>query len=136
MRLDPQQQLVATFSYTSLTDVVMLLLIFFLLSSSFIAEPSITVQLPDANTADPRVEQSIVITLTETGALYLNGASVSAAGLQTALKEGIRENPDRPVQIRADRDVTLQQTVRVIDIAKAAGATRFTIATEPAGAAR
>ncbi len=136
MKLDPEQQLLATFSYTSLTDVVMLLLIFFLLSSSFIAEPSISVQLPKAESADPRTEQTITLTMTDKGAVYLNGAPVRLEQLGKSLESLFREFPDRTIQIRADKDVRLQETVRVIDIAKAAGASRFLIATEPAGTAR
>ncbi|HSQ77033.1 MAG TPA: biopolymer transporter ExbD [Bacteroidota bacterium] len=134
MRLDTEQHLIATFSYTSLTDVVMLLLIFFLLSSSFIAEPSIAVQLPDAETAEPKAEQTISLTLTDKGALYLNGAPVRFEDLKGTLAQALKEHPDRTVQIRADKDVRLQETVRVIDIAKSAGASKFMIATEPLGA--
>lgn len=133
MRLEPEQRLLATFNFTSLTDVVMLLLIFFLLSSSFIAEPALTVQLPDAESAEPGAERTIVVTLTDSGAVYLDNALVHPDSVQWALAERVKAHPDRAVQIRADRDVRLQQTVRVIDAAKAAGALRFMIATEPAG---
>lgn len=134
MRLQPEQKLLSTFNFTSLTDIVMLLLIFFLLSSSFIAEPSIKVELPDAESADPKTEQAISLTLTEKGALYLNGAPVRFEELRGALATQLKDHPDRIVQIRADKEVKLQETVRVIDIAKSAGVARFMIATEPAGA--
>lgn len=136
MRLEPEQKLLATFSYTSLTDVVMLLLIFFLLSSSFISEPTISVQLPQAESSDPKTEQTIAITLTEKGALYLNDAPVRLADLGKTLAQRLKESPDRAVQIRADKAVTLERAVQIVDIAKAAGATRFLIATEPPGPAR
>ncbi|MBP1691104.1 MAG: putative biopolymer transport protein related to ExbD [Bacteroidetes bacterium] len=136
MRLEPEQKLLATFSYTSLTDVVMLLLIFFLLSSSFISEPTISVQLPNAESSDPKTEQTIAITLTEKGALYLNDAPVRLADLGKTLAQRLKESPDRAVQIRADKAVTLERAVQIVDIAKAAGATRFLIATEPPGTRR
>jgi biopolymer transport protein ExbD len=133
MRLEPDQKLLSTFNFTSLTDIVMLLLIFFLLSSSFIAEPSIKIELPDAESGDPKTEQSISLTLTEKGALYFNGAPIRLEELKGMLATQLKVQPDRTVQIRADREVKLQETVRVIDIAKSAGVTRFMIATEPAG---
>jgi len=136
MRLEPEQKLLATFSYTSLTDVVMLLLIFFLLSSSFIAEPTISVQLPQAESSDPKTEQTIAITLTDKGTLYLNDAPVRLADLKKTLAQRLKESPDRAVQIRADKAVTLERAVQIVDIAKAAGATRFLIATEPPGPGR
>ena len=136
MRLEPEQKLLATFSYTSLTDVVMLLLIFFLLSSSFISDPTISVQLPNAESSDPKTEQTIAITLTEKGAVYLNDAPVRLADLGKTLAQRLKESPDRAVQIRADKTVTLERAVQIVDIAKAAGATRFLIATEPPGPRR
>ncbi len=130
MQLKPRQELLATFSYTSLTDVVMLLLIFFLLSSSFMAEPGIKVQLPRAETGEQKTEQVLTITLTNQGKVYLNTAETSLDRLQQEVAAALQSAPDRVVQIRADKEVTLQNTVRVIDLAKAAGAVRFMIATE------
>ncbi len=130
MQLKPRQELLATFNYTSLTDVVMLLLIFFLLSSSFMAEPGIKVQLPRAETGEQKTEQVVTVTLTNQGKVYLNSAETSFERLQQEVAAALKDAPDRVVQIRADKDVTLQNTVRVIDLAKAAGAVRFMIATE------
>jgi biopolymer transport protein ExbD len=130
MQLKPRQELLATFSYTSLTDVVMLLLIFFLLSSSFMAEPGIKVQLPRAETGEQKTEQVLTVTLTHQGKVYLNSAETSLERLQQEVAAALQNAPDRVVQIRADKEVTLQNTVRVIDLAKAAGAVRFMIATE------
>ena len=131
MQLKPRQEVLATFNYTSLTDVVMLLLIFFLLSSSFMAEPGIRVQLPRAETGDQKTEQVLTITLTHKGKVYLNSAETTLERLQQEVSAALQNAPDRVVQIRADKEVTLQNTVRVIDLAKAAGAVRFMIATEP-----
>jgi biopolymer transport protein ExbD len=131
MQLKPQQAILATFNYTSLTDVVMLLLIFFLLSSSFMTEPGIRVQLPRAQTGEQKTEQVLTITLTNKGKVYLNSAETTLERLQQEVSTALQSAPDRVVQIRADKEVTLQNTVRVIDLAKAAGAVRFMIATEP-----
>jgi biopolymer transport protein ExbD len=134
MQLKPRQELLATFNYTSLTDVVMLLLIFFLLSSSFMAEPGIKVQLPRAETGEQKTGQVLTITLTNHGKVFLNSAETKLDRLQQEITAALQKTPDRVVQIRADKDVTLQNTVRVIDLAKAAGADRFMIATEPVSA--
>ena len=74
-----------------------------------------------------------MITMTEKGALYLNNAPVRLEHLTSALLPEVQSTPDRAIQIRADKNVSLRATVQVMDAAKAAGAKRFVIATEPAG---
>ncbi len=119
------------FNFSSLTDIVLLLLIFFLLSSSFVMSTGIKVQLPRAETGEPQSAKNITLTLTDTGALYVNGEQVSLGTLGAKLSDLLRKQEDKLVIIRADRGVSLQSTVEVIDVAKAAGAGKFLIATLP-----
>ena len=131
MKLAAENKLLTAFSYSSLTDVVMLLLIFFLLSSSFVIQPGIKVQLPKAETGETQTDKNITVTLTEKGLVYLNTEQVTIETLGQKLSAAMQKASDKVVVIKADRDVTLQNTVQVIDIAKAVGATRFMIATQP-----
>ncbi len=133
MRFRQENKLLTVFSYSSLTDIVLLLLIFFLLSSSFVIQPGIRVQLPRAEAAETIDEQRVTITLTEKGDLFLNSRSVTLQTLGRQLAEALQRTSDQVVVINADRNVSLQSTVQIIDIAKTVGATRFMIATEPAG---
>lgn len=134
MNFKSDQKLLTVFSFSSLTDIVFLLLIFFLLSSSFVFQPGIKVQLPKAETGEQQSDRSVVVTLTEQGAIFLNTERVDVPQLGPKLAALLSQSSDRVVVIKADRTVTLQQTVQVIDIAKAVGATRFMIATRPMGA--
>lgn len=131
MRLHQDNKLLTNFSVSSLTDIVMLLLIFFLLSSSFVSEPGIKVQLPKAEARETPDERNISITLTEKGQLFLNSERVTLDNLGQKLALAVRKGNDRVVIIRAEKNTTLQSTVQVLDIAKAAGASRFMIATSP-----
>jgi len=131
MKFTSENKLLAAFNYASLTDVVLLLLIFFLLSSSFVVAPGIKVQVPKAVTGETGTEVSITITMTETGELFLNADRLSVQDLGHRLSGLLDKARDRIVIVRADKNVTLQSTVQVIDIAKSVGATRFMIATEP-----
>jgi biopolymer transport protein ExbD len=131
MRLAQEQRLLTNFSVSSLTDIVMLLLIFFLLSSSFVIQPGIKVQLPKAETGETPRDNSLTVTITEKGRLYVNSDQVTVENLGRKLSSLLERNRDQVVVIKADKDVTLQKTVQVIDIAKAVGATRFMIATTP-----
>jgi biopolymer transport protein ExbD len=131
MKIKAENKLLAMFSYSSLTDVVMLLLIFFLLSSSFVIQPGIKVQLPKAEMGEAQSLKNITITLTEKGQLFLNVEQVTLENLGKKLSDALGKEGDKVVVIKADKNVTLQNTVQVIDIAKAVGAQRFMIATQP-----
>ena len=134
MNFKSDQKLLTVFSFASLTDIVLLLLIFFLLSSSFVFQPGIKVQLPKAETGEQQSDRSLVVTLTEQGAIFLDTERVDVPQLGPKLAVLLSQSSDKVVVIKADRTVSLQQTVQVIDIAKAVGATRFMIATIPMGA--
>lgn len=131
MLLQTENKLLTNFSVSSLTDIVMLLLIFFLLSSSFVTQPGIKVQLPKAETGEAPSDRNISISLTEKGQLFLNTEKVTLETLGARLSVALKGDRERVVVIKADKNVTLQNTVQVIDIAKAAGAGRFMIATSP-----
>jgi biopolymer transport protein ExbD len=131
MKFTAENKVQPAFNYTSLTDVILQLLIFFLLSSSFVVSPGIKVLVPKAVTGETGTEQSIVITLTEKGQLFVNADRATLEDLGTRIARFLQGNTDRIVVVRADKNTTLQNTIQVIDIAKAVGARRFMIATEP-----
>jgi len=119
------------FSAISLTDIVLLLLIFFLLSSSFFVQPGIKVTLPKAITGQVDTKDRIYLTITKTEMIYLNNQRFLKSELAGRLKELLDRSPNKMVVIQADKDLTLEKTVEIVDIAKIAGAERFLIATRP-----
>jgi biopolymer transport protein ExbD len=131
MKFASDNKLLTTFSVSSLTDIVMLLLIFFLLSSSFVMQPGIKVQLPNAETGETQTDRSVILSLTDKGQLFFNAERVSLEALGGKIAKALNNDPTTIVVVNADRSVTLQSTVQIIDIAKAVGATRFMIATQP-----
>jgi biopolymer transport protein ExbD len=130
MKIRAENKVLNTFSFSSLTDIVLLLLIFFLLSSTFIIQPGIKVKLPISDTAESTNEKSIAITLTNKGLIYLNNNQVSIADLPARWNQLMAINPEQAIIIRADKGVTIEQTVAILDIGKMVGATNFNIATE------
>lgn len=116
---------------TPLIDVVFLLLIFFLLSSSFIMQPGIKVKLPEATTDDIKTKKDIFITLARDGTYFLNEESISLAALPDKLRILVAKEADQILIIKADREVKHGQVVEVMDIAKKTGIDRLAIATEP-----
>ena len=130
MKIRAENKVLDTFSFSSLTDIVLLLLIFFLLSSTFIIQPGIKVKLPVSDTAEATNEKSITITLTKNGLIYLNQDKISISDLPARWNQLMDLNPEQAIIIRADKGVTIDQTVAILDIGKKVGATNFNIATE------
>lgn len=131
MKFERKHKIEPNFNYASLTDIVLQLLIFFLLSSSFVSSPGIKVALPKAQASEIQADRQTVITITQGGKLYLNTDEVTTATLAQRLIPVLDKNRDQVVIIRADQEVSLQKAVEVIDIAKGIGAQKFMIATEP-----
>ena len=131
MKFERNHKIEPAFNYAALTDIVLQLLIFFLLSSSFVSSPGIKVQLPKAQAAEAQSDRQTVITLTQNGKIYLNLDEVTTSTLAQKLIPVLDRNRDQVVIVRADKNVTIQRTVEVVDIAKAVGAQKFMIATEP-----
>jgi len=131
MAFQANKKKMVAFSAISLTDIVLLLLIFFLLSSSFFVQPGIKVTLPKAITGQVDTKDRIYLTITKTEMIYLNNQRFLKSELGGKLKELLDRSPDKMVVIQADKDLTLEKTVEIVDIAKIAGAEKFLIATQP-----
>ena len=115
---------------TALIDIVFLLLIYFLLTTNFITEEGIKIKLPQAKASAPQVEREIIVHVDSEGRAFLGKVEVSNARLFDRLKEMIGGQEDRLVVVKADRKVILNRVVKVMDMAKAAGAGRLCLATE------
>jgi biopolymer transport protein ExbD len=118
----------AVFSLAGLTDIVLLLLIFFLLTSSFVSQHGIRVTLPQVEAGAPTEDRSIAVTITADGAFFVGSTETPREGLLPALEEASAE---RDVLIlRADEEATVGQFAAVASAARAAGL-RILMATEP-----
>ncbi len=115
---------------TPLIDIVFLLLIYFLLTTSFLVDEGIKIKLPQAKASAPQTEKEITVYVDRQGRTFLGTEEVSLAMLSNRLKEMIGGEENKLVVIRADRAVILNKAVKVMDVAKAAGAGRLCLATE------
>jgi biopolymer transport protein ExbD len=115
---------------TSLIDIVFLLLIYFLLTTNFMVDEGIKIKLPQAKAAAPQTEEVVTVYVDQQGRAFLGTQEVSLAALFDQLKEIIGRQEDKLVVVRADRSVILNKAVKVMDVAKAAGAGRLCLATE------
>lgn len=115
---------------TSLIDIVFMLLIYFLLTTNFMVDEGIKVKLPQAKAAAPLTQQEITIYVDREGRAFLMNKEVPLNILFSELKKMIGGQEDRLVVIKADKTVILNKAVKVMDLAKAAGAGRLCLATE------
>jgi biopolymer transport protein ExbD len=121
-----------TFNFSSLTDVVMQLLIFFLLTFSFANTRGMNVTLPKTAVGQPPQRKTIAVTIEKSKTLFLNASTVRKEELAARLSALLKQDPDQQIVVRADKDLILQDVVEILDIAKSVGATRLFIATEAA----
>jgi biopolymer transport protein ExbD len=126
----PSREPMTTFSLAGMTDVVLLLLIFFLLTSSFIPQMGIQVNLPQVDSASPVTEQSITVSLTKDGTYYVAGSPAPRARLVDELRS-IRTDQQFLI-MRADQEANIGQFAAVASAAQALNM-RVLVATERAG---
>jgi biopolymer transport protein ExbD len=117
----------------SLVDVVLLLVIFFMLSTTFVQDSHLRIALPEAGSATARLaEQPIVITISAQGSYRVNDRALvnnERATLSAALRQVAGESRDAPVTIRADARSRHQAVVTAMDVAARQGFTQVNIAT-------
>ena len=130
MQFKTSNEPLSIFSFSSLTDIVMLLVIFFLLTSQFVIQTGVKVKLPASKTNEPAASTQLIVTLTAGGAVYAGNEEVSIDQLPAKLntmKAGITDNN---LIIRADKTVAVDLVIQVIDAARSSGIDKFTIETE------
>ncbi len=107
------------FSQSSLTDIVLLLLIFFLLTSSFVTNFGIRVEVPRAESSAATESQFISVAVTKDGEFYVDGDLTARGSLASAIRNARNNKPDGTVVLRADKDAKVDDAVRVMNISKA-----------------
>jgi biopolymer transport protein ExbD len=118
---------------TSLIDVVLLLVIFFMISTTFVQEGRLRVELPEATATTPnRSDQPVVITITAQGSYRINERALVnnlRETLTAALRQVAGDAGAQPVTIRADARATHQSVVTAMDVVARLGFTQVNIAT-------
>ncbi len=119
---------------TPLIDVVLLLLIFFMLTSSFVFNPGIKVDLPEHSSKENRQNTDIEVIITRSYEVYFEGEYVSPIDqfkkLRLKFKKAVQENKDRRIMIKADVSVPFGRVVRIMSLAAEEGLHNQAIATK------
>ncbi len=109
----------AIFAAAGLTDIVLLLLIFFLLTSSFVTNFGIRVDIPRAETAAVTEQHFINVTITSDGSFYVMGNPVPRANVAASIREQHQQHPNATLVVRADRNSIVDDAVHVMNVGKA-----------------
>jgi biopolymer transport protein ExbD len=113
-----------------LIDCIFILLLFFIVTTTFVEETGVEVDKPQAAAAVRLEKNSILLAITAEGQIVYGGRDVGIGGVRPLIKR-LLEKEDMPVIIQTDQSVPSGLLVRVIDEAKLAGAMRVNLATQP-----
>ena len=114
-----------------LIDVVFQLLLFFMLTSTFVAPEAVGLTLPGSRSAAPAEPKPVTVELTRAGSVLVDGREVAIEELAELLRPRLQQSEDRTVWLRADGGADVQRMVSVVDEIRAAGGKGVALATEP-----
>jgi biopolymer transport protein ExbD len=127
--------IVAEINITPLTDIFLVLLIIFMVTSSVMSQVGVDVNLPAASNATSQSQpEGVIVTLMSGGKIKINEQSVPEndfAAFESQLKSTFSKTKSRLVILEGDRQAFLGSAIQVMDSARKAGAEKFAIATSP-----
>jgi biopolymer transport protein ExbD len=123
--------IIADINVTPLVDIMLVLLIIFMLTANLIAKQAIEVELPRATQSTSLNPTTLAVTLTQGGALYLDGKAITPAELRAAVQAAVAKDPKTQAIIAGDKSVSHGRVVWVLDVVKSLGVASFAIQIDP-----
>lgn len=114
---------------TPMLDVVFIMLIFFIVTASFIKEPGVDIDRPDATTAD-KVKTPILVAVTDEGKVWINRNEVDIRQVKPQLKVLLAETPKGKVVIQADKEANIKTLTEVAQAARELGIGEISVSTK------
>ncbi len=122
--------IVAEINVTPLTDIFLVLLIIFMVTSSVIVEEGKNIDLPDASMSEPTEPKGVTVSMNSEGQITVNDVIAVEGTVLRLLEVAIENAEDKIVILRGDTSVALGRAVNVLDLAQQAGAKGIAISTE------
>jgi biopolymer transport protein ExbD len=113
---------------TPLIDMVFILLIFFIVATSFVRESGVEVNRPQATSAVAREKVSMLIGITSAGRIFIEGHEIDIHNIKGRMNSFLAEVPGGSVVIVADKNCPTGTTIRVLDACRLAGVTNLSVA--------
>jgi len=120
----------AAIDMTPMLDVVFIMLIFFIVTASFVKEAGIDVNRPEAATAVKQDRANILIAISDKGEIWINKRRIDVRAVQANIERLRAENPQGSVVIQADKKATTETLIKVMDASRAAGVYDVSIAAQ------
>jgi len=120
----------ASIDMTPMLDIVFIMLIFFIVTASFVKEAGIDVNRPDAATAVQKDRANILIAISENNEIWIDKRQVDARAVQANIERLYAENPQGSVVIQADQESNTRVLIKVMDAARSAGVYDVSVATD------
>jgi biopolymer transport protein ExbD len=115
---------------TPMVDVMLVLLIIFMVTTQFVSESGLKINLPKAATTEASPTASLMVSLNDQGALFLMEEPVDLNGLRANLEREVGLNPGVRVTVAADGQVSYEQVIGVLDAVKQSGITKVALASQ------
>ncbi|WP_413853633.1 ExbD/TolR family protein [Candidatus Ruminimicrobium bovinum] len=125
-----KNKIVSDINITPFTDVVLVLLIIFMITTPMLSNNEIKINLPKAEVTENAKSKNIEITADKDGFIYIDNKQVHMAYLEEAIFKLTRSNPDKAVVIKGDKNVQYDLIIQIIDKAKKTGVTKFALAVD------
>ena len=121
---------IADINITPFVDIILVVLIIFMVTTPIIMNPGIKIQLPKAASGGGTKQTKLNVSIAKDGKILLNGAVENDNSLAQKVKDLVAKNKEIQAIIAADKDVAHGTVIRVIDIVKSNGVSKFAISTE------
>jgi len=131
MQLQNRPRRKAFINITSLIDVIFMLLLFFMITSTFLEQPGIKLELPTAKTSANSEPREVVLTIDKKGELFLNRQPLALTELEAEIRKILPQMKDSALVLKADQEISHGLVVRVMDMAKRGGVKKLIIGTKP-----
>jgi biopolymer transport protein ExbD len=131
-RRKSRANIMAEINITPFTDVVLVLLIIFMITTPMLLQPGIKVNLPQTQTQEDLEDTSIEVTIPKSGLIVINGTAYNESSVEDAVRNVIAKYPNKPIVIKGDKDVKYDSIIRFMDIARKVGASKFALAADTA----
>ncbi len=132
VNLDQDDEIVSEINMTPFIDIMLVLLIIFMVSSSVGLETGLDIEVPDTKYSKPTKGETkaVVISLDQSGSTFVDGQQVEESNLTSKIKEALDNKKTKLVIFEGDKTSSLGKTVQIMELAKEAGAENIGIATQ------
>jgi biopolymer transport protein ExbD len=128
--LEPEEPL-TQINVVPMVDIMLVLLVIFMITASFISNPSLNVETPKALTHDPAAPSSVSLVLTAQGEVFFQNRRLAGEDLIQALRAQAVRDPDTRLVLSADASIPHGKVVELLDLARQAGITKAALGVTP-----